>query len=179
MREDIRQRLLNIASISAIQLDGDLHATLRTAEDMQTEAYKQMLAQGDEIVATDPDLIYAYTMRKNEQGQIYFVIDAPRAVSTERDAVGTIYDEPSETLQAYFNAPDRPIVEKEIYTDKYGSVLSAFAPFYRADGSLEGIWEDDIAADKVPREGTSSSQANCWSDCGSDDHRNLDRSIFR
>ena len=65
-----------------------------------------------------------------------------RADDTERDAIGTIYDEPSETLQAFFNAPDRPIVEKEIYTDKYGSVLSAFAPFYRADGSLEGIFGD-------------------------------------
>ncbi len=149
VREDIRQRLLNIASISAMQLDGDLHATLQTPEDMQTEAYKQMLAQGDEIVATDPDLIYAYTMRMNEQGQIYFIIDSRRADDTERDALGTIYDEPSETLQAYFNTPDRPIVEKEIYTDKYGSVLSAFAPFYRADGSLEGIWGVDIAADKV------------------------------
>ncbi len=141
VREDIRQRLLNIASITAIQLDGDLHATLQTPEDMQTEAYKQMLAQGDEIVATDPDLIYAYTMRMNEQGQIYFVIDSRRADDTERDAIGTIYDEPSETLLAYFNAPDHPIVEKEIYTDEYGSFLSAYAPFYRARWVLgRNLW---------------------------------------
>jgi methyl-accepting chemotaxis protein len=149
VREDIRQRLLNIVTITAIRLDGDLHATLQTPEDMQKEAYRQMMAEGDEIIATDPDLIFSYTMRMNEQGQIYFVIDSRRADDTERDAIGTIYDEPSETLQAFFNAPDRPIVEEEIYTDKYGSVLSAFAPFYRADGSLEGIFGIDIAAEKV------------------------------
>ena len=149
VREDIRQRLLNIASVSAIQLDGDLHAALQAPEDMQTEAYQQMLALGDEIVASDPDLIYAYTMRMNEQGQIYFIIDSRRADDTERDPIGTVYEEPSETLQAFFNAPDRPVVEEEIYTDIYGSVLSAFAPFYRADGSLEGVWGVDIAADVV------------------------------
>ena len=75
VREDIRQRLLNIVTITAKRLDGDLHATLQTPEDMQTEAYRQMMAEGDEIIATDPDLIFSYTMRKNEQGQIYFVID--------------------------------------------------------------------------------------------------------
>ncbi len=149
VREDIRQRLLNIVTITALRLDGDLHATLQTPDDMQTEAYRQMMAEGDELIATDPDLIFSYTMRKNEQGQIYFVIDSRRADDTERDAIGTTYDEASETLQALFNAPDHPIVEEEIYTDKYGSVLSAFAPFYRADGSLEGIFGIDIAADVV------------------------------
>ncbi|MBK8617516.1 MAG: GAF domain-containing protein [Anaerolineales bacterium] len=149
VREDIRQRLLNIVTITAMRLDGDMHATLQTPEDMQTEAYRQMMAEGDEIVATDPDLIFSYTMRLNEQGQIYFVIDSRRADDTERIDIGTIYDEPSETLQAFFKAPDRPIVEKEIYTDAYNSVLSAFAPFYRADGSLEGILGIDIAADAV------------------------------
>jgi GAF domain-containing protein/HAMP domain-containing protein len=149
VREDIRQRLLNIVTITAMRLDGDLHATLQTPQDMQTEAYRQMMAEGDEIIATDPDLIFSYTMRLNEQSQIYFILDSRRADDTERVAIGTIYDEPSQTLQDFFKAPDRPIVEEEIYTDKYGSVLSAFAPFYRADGSLEGIFGIDIAADKV------------------------------
>jgi GAF domain-containing protein/methyl-accepting chemotaxis protein len=149
VREDIRQRLLNIATITTTQLDGDLHATLQTPEDMQTEAYRQMMAQGDEIVATDPALKYSYTMRMNEQGQIYFVIDSRQAYDTERVDIGTVYEQPSETLTAYFEAPDRPIVEEEIYTDEYGSVLSAFAPFYRADGSLEGIFGVDFAADYV------------------------------
>lgn len=149
VRQDIRQRLLNIVTITATRLDGDLHSVLQTPEDMQTEAYRQMMAEGDEIIATDPDLIFSYTMRVNEQGQIYFIIDSRRADDTERVAIGTVYDEPSKTLQAFFNAPDRPIVEEEIYTDQYGSVLSAFAPFYRADGSVEGIFGIDIAADAV------------------------------
>lgn len=149
VRADIRQRLLNIVTITAMRLDGDLHATLQTPQDMQTEAYRQMMAEGDEIIATDPELIFSYTMRLNEQGQIYFVIDSRRADDTEREPIGKIYDEPSETLRAFFNAPDHPIVEEEIYTDQYGSVLSAFAPFYRADGSLEGIFGIDIAADAV------------------------------
>ncbi len=149
VREDLRQRLLNIASITATQLNGDLHATLQTPEDMQKEAYWQMMAQGDEIVATDPTLTYVYTMRMNDQGQIYFIIDSRQAYDTERVDIGTVYEEPSETLLANFNTPDRPFVEKEIVTDEYGSFLSAYAPFYRADGSLEGVLGVDIGADIV------------------------------
>jgi len=149
VREDLRQRLLNIASITATQLDGDLHATLQAPEDMQKEAYWQMMAQGDEIVATDPTLTYIYTMRMNDQGQIYFIIDSRQADDTERVDIGTVYEEPSAMLLAHLNNPDRPFVEKDIVTDEYGSFLSAYAPFYRTDGSLEGILGVDIGADIV------------------------------
>lgn len=146
---DIRQRLVNIASITATQLDGDLHASIQSAEDMTDEAYLNMMAQGKEIVQTDPDLLFLYTMRINEEGQIYFIIDARQATDEEVVDVGTVYEEPSELLLANFTTLDHAIAEESIYTDEYGSVLSAYAPFYRSDGTLEGIVGVDIQADKV------------------------------
>ena len=149
VREDIRQRLLNIISITALQQDADQHATINTADDMQGDAYKQMVARNEAILATDLDLEYIYSMRLNEQGQIYFILDASLDPTYEYVTVGTIYDDPSDLLAENIATLDHPIVEKDFYTDIYGTFLSAYAPIYRADGTREGIIGVDIVADKV------------------------------
>jgi len=149
VREDIRQRLLNIVSITALTLDGDLHSNLLNAEDTQTETYDQAMAINDSILATDSDLVFAYTMRQDVDGQIYFVIDASLDPTYESVAVGTIYEEPSELLAEKFATLDQPIVEEDLYTDEFGSFLSAYAPFYRQDGTMEGIVGVDIDATTV------------------------------
>jgi GAF domain-containing protein len=149
IREDIRQRLLNIASIAALQHDGNLHASITGPDSMSEQAYQQMMAQDISIIRTAPDLIYIYTMRMNEQGQIYFVIDARQEEDYDVVDVGTIYEEPSAFLLENFTTLDHPAVEEEFYTDEWGTLLSAYAPFYKADGTREGLVGVDIAADKV------------------------------
>ncbi len=148
IRQDIRQRLLNVVSIMALQQDGDLHASITGPESMSSNAYKQMMAQDIAILKTMPDLTYIYTMRMNEQGQIYFIIDA-RQGEDEAVDVGTVYQEPSAFLSENFATLDHPVVEDEFYTDEWGTFLSAYAPIYREDGTREGIIGVDISADKV------------------------------
>jgi GAF domain-containing protein/HAMP domain-containing protein len=148
LHEDIRQRLLNIASITATQQDGDLHASIQGPDSMEKEAYQKMAAQGLDIIRTDPEIVYLYTMRMNEQGQIYFIIDAEQGDYKAVD-VGTVYVGPSDLLLENFNTLDSPVVEEDIYTDEYGSVLSAYAPIYRADGTREAIVGVDISAEKI------------------------------
>lgn len=149
IREDIRQRLLDIASITALQQNGDLHDTLTTEAHMQSEAYRKMQAVNQAIISNVPDLAYIYTMVLNEEGQIYFVLDVSPDPEYESVLIGTIYDDPSELLSQNFVTLDHAIAEDEFYTDIYGTFLSAYAPFYRADGSRAGIIGVDIFADKV------------------------------
>ena len=149
VREDIRQRLINIISIAALQQDGDLHATLQTVEDNYTENYNQMIAINDAILTTDPDLEYIYTMRLNEEGQIEFILDSGNEEDYERVDVGLIYEDPSQLLAENIATLDHPIVEEEFYTDPWGTFLSAYAPIYKQDGTLEGVIGVDITADKV------------------------------
>ena len=150
VREDMRQRLLNIISITALQQDADLHAAIEAVpEDNQGAAYQQMVARNEAILTTDPDLEYIYSMRLNEQGQIYFVLDASLDPTYEYVEVGTIYDDPSDLLAENIATLDHPIVEKDFYTDIYGTFLSAYAPIYRSDGTREAIIGVDIVADKV------------------------------
>jgi GAF domain-containing protein/HAMP domain-containing protein len=115
---------------------------------MQGEAYQKMMAQGNKIISTDPDLVYIYTMRKNDQGQIYFIIDAESG-EYKASPVGTVYEGPTNLLLENFDTLKQPIAEEEIYTDEFGSVLSAYAPVFRADGTLETIVGVDIGAEKV------------------------------
>jgi GAF domain-containing protein/HAMP domain-containing protein len=148
VRADIRQRLANIAGIVATQQDGDLHAAIQIPEDMTKDAYQKMMAQGNKIITAVPDLAYIYTMRKDEQGQIYFVVDA-EGEGNESVPVGEVYKEPSALLLENFDTLDHTIVEEDFYTDEYGTVISAYAPIYRADGTREAIVGVDIFADKV------------------------------
>lgn len=149
IRADIRQRLLNIVSITALQQNGDLHDTLKTNADMKTVAYAEMQAVNQAIVSSIPDLAYIYTMVLNEDGQIYFVLDVSPDLAYESVTTGTIYDDPSELLAQNIAMLDHAIAEDDFYTDIYGTFLSAYAPFYRSDGSIAGIVGVDIFADKV------------------------------
>lgn len=149
IREDLRQRLLNIISIAALQQDGDLHATLVKPEDKQSEAYRTLSARNIAILKTDPELVYFFTVRQDESGNIYFVLDNSADPTYQSLDIGDIYADPSELLKANFATLDHPIVEQDIYTDVYGTFLSAYAPFYRSDGSREGIIGVDINASTV------------------------------
>ncbi|MBL8102037.1 MAG: GAF domain-containing protein, partial [Anaerolineales bacterium] len=148
VHEDLRQRLLNIISLVAMNQDGDLHSTIRGPEDAKDESHLKILAQNVKYLSTDPNLKYIYTMRKNEQGQIYFVINA-RQGGEPGDPIGTIYNEPSDLLRTKFDTLSGPVIEEGLYTDVYGSVLASYAPFYRSDGTLEGIIGVDLDAEKI------------------------------
>lgn len=149
IREDLRQRLLNVISIAALQQDGDLHATLTKPEDKQSEAYRILSARNVAILKTDPELVYFFTARQDENGNIYFVLDNSADPAYQSLDIGDIYADPSELLKTNFATLDRPIVEQEIYTDVYGTFLSAYAPFYRSDGTREGIIGVDMNASTV------------------------------
>lgn len=149
IREDLRQRLINVISITALQQDGDLHASLVNPEDKQSEAYRVLTARNVEILKTDPELVFFFTARQDENGTIYFVLDNSADPTYESLNIGDVYEEPSELLKTNFATLDRPIVEQDFYTDDYGTFLSAYAPFYRSDGTREAIIGVDINATTV------------------------------
>jgi GAF domain-containing protein len=149
-----QHKLTAIAANAALQINGDLHAQLQTPADMDTDAYRELQAKGFAIAATDPEILYVYTMRKNTAGEIYFVLDAghePGAPPEEYQPVeiGSVYESPSGFLLENFDTLRAPSVETEFYTDEFGTYLTAYAPFYRSDGQLEGIVGVDILAQDI------------------------------
>ncbi|MCL4275717.1 MAG: GAF domain-containing protein [Anaerolineales bacterium] len=146
--ENFRRRVLTAAAITALQQNGDEFETIASASD---PLYEEFRLQNLAILRSDPDFIFVYTMRKDELG-IYFVVDGNEPDAEGFSVYGERYLEPSPLLTENFDSMSAPIVEPEIYTDEYGSFLSAYAPIRTSDGRQVGVIGVDITADTILQE---------------------------
>jgi signal transduction histidine kinase len=149
LREDIREHLRNIASIAALQVDADAHATLTEPSQEGNAAYMRIKSVLQRIRNNNPNIRFIYTWRFNDAGELVFVVDAetnPKEVSH----LGDIYhsDDEKELRQKLADIKG-PMASEEFDTDEWGVWLSGYAPFYRSDGRMEGIIGLDIAAADV------------------------------
>jgi GAF domain-containing protein len=145
---DIRARLRDAVSIAALQVDGDLHAAMTQPEQEATPEYLQMKTVLQKIRDAGTNYRFVYTMRQDENGNVVFIVDAeenPEDVSH----LGDIYDDASDFLKNNIATIREAVVEDEMYTDKWGTWLTGYAPIYRSDGTYEGIIGMDISAEKV------------------------------
>ena len=145
LREELKNRLASIATIAGLQQDGD---TLLKVSARDDEFYKKINENNLKIKLSDPDLIYVYTMRRNEEG-IYFIVDANQPGDEGIADFGQIYDEPGPTLVENFDTITETIVEPEVYTDEFGSFLSAYTPIYSSDGEKVAVLGVDIDANNI------------------------------
>lgn len=145
LRGELKNRLVSITTMAALQQDGDLLLKVAARND---ESYSEINERNLRIRSADPDLVYVYTMRKDERG-IYFVVDANRPGDEGIADFGQIYEEPGPTLADNFDSMDRTIIEPDFYTDEFGTFLSAYAPILDSNGEKVGVLGVDIAANNV------------------------------
>lgn len=143
--ENLGQRLYDIVAITALQQDGDAFLRITSPDDPE---YLQIHEQNTRILELDPNIAFIYTMRKDEQG-IYFVVDAGDPTNPLFSAYGDRYLEPSPELVRYFDTATAPFLDNEIYTDEYGTFLSAFAPFFTSTGERAGMIGVDISVETI------------------------------
>lgn len=144
-REILRQRLSELATLAALQQDGDAFLTIQSADDPE---YERVRVQNLAIKYTSPDIVFLYTMRFDDEG-LYFVVDAMEPGQEGASAYGERYLYPGPTLQENYRSISQTLVEQDFYTDEYGTFLSAYAPIRTRAGKLAGIIGVDIQADRV------------------------------
>jgi len=144
-QENLRKRLEDIATLAGFQQNGDVFEQVAGQGD---EFFQQIHAVNLRIKRSDPDLEFVYTMRKSGD-TIFFVVDAGAPGEPDISAYGDIYHEPSETLIASFDSMSGTVVEQEIYTDEFGSFLSAYTPIYTSDNKVVGVLGVDISATTI------------------------------
>lgn len=146
LRSSLHHRLENITTLASLQQNGDELLEVQAQDD---DFFNLIHDRNVKIKRSDPDLIFVYTMRKDERG-IYFVVDA-RLSPDESDIsnFGDRYEEPSDTLLENFDTMTSTIVEPEIYTDEFGSFLSGYAPIYDSNGNRAGVLGVDISANTI------------------------------
>ncbi|MDO9213269.1 MAG: adenylate/guanylate cyclase domain-containing protein [Methylococcales bacterium] len=149
IREELRLRLTDAVNIMASKLDGDLHSQIQTATDQKSHAFKQLQNELMEMRRRGTGIANVYTMRKIDNEQIMFVVDASE---NNLSPTGQIYPNPSNTLKNALNAVAGNKIaysEPEPTADNWGVWLSAYAPIFTSTGKLDGIIGIDVSAQNV------------------------------
>ena len=148
VREGIQERLGDSVGIASLQIDAEDHRTLKGREDENTAVYKSIKKQLQNIRDRGTGVRFVYTLRKNQEGKICFIVDAEE---NEEDLshLGDVYNDFTPDMLKAFEKPYKVIVENEFYEDKWGNWLTSYAPILNEDGTLEAVLAMDISAEKV------------------------------
>ncbi len=148
LRQDVRDRLRDAVAIAALQVNGDQHALLTDPSQEGGELYMRLKRVLQNIRDAGAEYRFVYTMRQDPDGNILFVVDAEES-EEDISHLGDIYDDAGPILVDNFATMQQPMVEEDFYTDKWGTWLTGYAPFYTSDGRREGILGMDISSAKV------------------------------
>lgn len=146
--KSVRSDLLAISSAGSSLVSGGEHRNLRLSENMDSDEYRSMNERLRELLVKYPDLKYVYTAYMDGE-DVKFGLDPTLPGDHDGDGVddksylGEVYDNVSIPMK-YALAEGMPQVETEPYTDKWGTFVSAFAPVYSDDGTLECVLGVDL-----------------------------------
>lgn len=148
MREDFRQRLRDVVGVAALAIEVETHQRLLEPGQEGSAAYNGVKRTLQAIQARADDIHFVYTMRGGADGEIVFVVDAE--TDPEKIAhLGEVYTDASDFLKANFAALRQPVAETEFYTDRWGTWLTGYAPFFDSAGGRAGVLGIDIAAARI------------------------------
>lgn len=160
MGDQLRQRLESTASVAASQFDiGDIEK-VRGIDDRGSAAHMRLVEQLQRTRAMTPGARYAYIVRATKDPLIVtFIADADEYVSDavlDRDGDGFVSEEeapaaPGEEyriddmaeFQQGFNAPS---VDARVTYDKWGALVSGYAPIRDLDGTTVAVLGLDMNA---------------------------------
>ncbi len=158
-RENLRQRVQGFAPTYAAELSRLGHGlfTLDAAPD--DPLYLSMIEAEKRWLAVNPAVSDIYTFRKQPNGQVVLVVDSETDYDSngafegqreQRTRLGERYDVGDDAtgddpLMLAFNGATT--FDDEPYADRWGTWVSAYAPMYTNDGSVEAVLGVDYAAD--------------------------------
>lgn len=139
LREQIEQRMLDIAKTAAYQLDGDIMREL-SASDKGSEEYRMEMAVLRSF-QENIDLDYIYAIRQENDGSFTFTIDPDTEQPGEFGAAVV------ETKAMKAAAAGTASVDKSAHADWWGRFYSAYCPVYDSQHRVAGIVGVDFNAD--------------------------------
>jgi len=147
-----RDRILSLVSIAELQQSPSLLTSIKSVSDQDTENYQSLQQQLTSILATDPTLGYAYILRRDEIGTIYYVVSATSTTLRKESPpanFGELNLNAGPVLKDNFKNITKPIAEGSLRSDAFGTWLSAYAPIFKEDGAFVGLLGLDFSADAL------------------------------
>lgn len=139
LREQIEQRMLDVANTAAFQLNGNSLRTL-TAEDKHTANYNNALIVLRSF-QNNMNLDYIYAIRPESDGTFTFLIDP------DHDSPGEFGSRIESTEALKKAAQGTAAVDKQAVADKWGRFYSAYSPVFDSEGNVTAIVGVDFNAD--------------------------------
>ena len=147
--EAVRSELSRLARQAASLVDADLHATLRSPEQMDSPDYERAIRPLVEFHRSVPELFYIYTARLSGEA-VHFVLDTanrPAQLGFSREMEPSLlmdeYQEPDPVLVKALREA-RLLTNTAPYEDEFGVFISGFAPFFDSHGGFAGIIGVDL-----------------------------------
>ena len=146
--ESVQRELLQVARMAATTIDVEAHARLDDPAMDGGPEYLRVVAPLVALQKAAPDVYYVYTLIPAGKGRYLHGIDT---ATLHRHPLDTnpvlpllkVYDEVDPDLDRTV-ATRQPQVTAEAWTEPGRRFLSAYAPFFRADGRLAGVVEVDL-----------------------------------
>ncbi len=162
MQTQLKERLRTMASLTAMQFDGDQLDAVRSRNDTRSPEYRQLVRELQRIRERASDVKSVYIMRKTaDPSTLAFVADADAALTpAELDTNGNGAIDANEVVPlpgdpyAITLAPImgmeaflRPSVDPAVTRDQWGSTISGYAPIARrSNGEVNAILGIDMDA---------------------------------
>ncbi|MCR6630405.1 MAG: ATP-binding protein [Magnetospirillum sp.] len=145
--EAVRHELEALARTLSVHIDGDLHRTLTSPEQMGSDAHRRALAPMIAFHEANPDLYFVYTAILKD-GEIHTVLGTDQLMPNPRTT------EPPDPIMTPYRGVDpefkRALLEKRVIVnslpvrDSQGTFMSGFAPFHDSQGAVAGVAGVDL-----------------------------------
>lgn len=160
MSDQLRERLQSTASVAAAQFDAGDVLAVKGIEDRGSPAHRRLVENLQRVRAMTPGARYAYIVRAtDDEDVVAFVADADEFRAVEQldiNGDGTVDDEeaPAEPgeeydvadMRAFKEGFDRPSVDVDVTYDRWGALISGYAPVRDARGRTVAVLGIDMSA---------------------------------
>ncbi len=142
---DLRKNLLHQVTIGALSIDGDAHEMINASTELSSPEYQKVITPMKKFQEVNPDLFYVYTVKPDGHGGWKFIADT----SDDPSLIESPVEDLSQILAENPDGFDEPAVEKEYYTDEWGTWLTGYAPIRDSSGKNVAYLAFDIAQSTI------------------------------
>lgn len=151
VENDIEQYMHGLVQAAANQINGDMHSAFTERAQETSPEYQSEIYKLGELQKAFPDVQFVYTTIK-KNNKVYIILDP-----TEPGIIENGVETKSHIMDEYPEADDIPALQEafhshryafnsEPYTDRWGSFVSAYMPFFNSNREFAGVVGVDIDA---------------------------------
>jgi PAS domain S-box-containing protein len=142
-----RWYLGNLASMTALLVDGDQHARLTSPDQTGSPEYLAIKSKLQKAIEANPRIRFIYTF-KQVDNKIYYLIDADSTTTPHALGDASLMEEATETPGLMRLAAERrmALVEQKPTDSEFGSLISAYTPIRDSAGRYVAMLGVDVTA---------------------------------